>query len=530
MGEILATTMFFSSGVRVRSGIRVRFLTSVVPVLALLVVPASSAATYDFDGDGAQELVVGAPEVTDEGVLTAGVIVVVPSSELGLSLDTKQVLSQGSVAVPGVPETHDRFGGAVAGGDFNGDGFDDLAVGSDERFGEQPEFSTGEGAVTVLYGGVGGLTGTGATEFGGVLLYRGDASYSYLEGSGFGATLAAADFDADGFFDLAVTAAGEGSTPTADVDSGVVHLLFGGPAGLSRDRERTLRAPVSIRAGFGNVLATGDIDRDGHIDLIEGAAGDGFLLDLAGVFGHLSFCGGAPTGPMRCRLVTPRSRTYARGAAHGRREAPASLAVADVTGDGYPDIVEGVPENRWWDENGATPPAGAVIIRRGTSKGPHHRKITITQNSPRVPGTSEPYDRFGQTIAVGHLDGDRYADIVVAARGEDTAWPRRLSGRITVIRGGRPGFAGTRNTILDRKSRIMPKRCLHFPSAMTLLDLDGDDRLDLTVGGPCSNEKTGGALVTFFGGRRGLGTSRAARLDAARIGLTTGRVGNVIGR
>jgi hypothetical protein len=89
----------------------------------------ASLATGDFDGDLADDLVIGAPRATADGVKRAGLVqVVYGTAIIGLTrVDTRQ-FTQG----PGV---HDEtpsdtlYGHALAVGDYNGDGISDLAVG-----------------------------------------------------------------------------------------------------------------------------------------------------------------------------------------------------------------------------------------------------------------------------------------------------------------------------------------------------------------------------------------------------------------
>src|SRR5690606_17825016 len=66
-----------------------------------------------------------------------------------------QVFSQGRPGVDSVPRASDRFGSALAVGDFNGDGYDDLAIGSP---GERVNGIDGAGGVNILYGSATGLT------------------------------------------------------------------------------------------------------------------------------------------------------------------------------------------------------------------------------------------------------------------------------------------------------------------------------------------------------------------------------------
>jgi hypothetical protein len=149
------------------------------------------------------------------------------------------------------------------------------------------------GAVAVLYGT---LTGLGADRnevwAQGVDGVPGSPSY----GDAFGGDVTLADFDDDGFNDLAIGVPGEDlAGPPAVADAGVVVVLYGGASGLSTDRVQTWTAVglgLSPSAGdrMGTTLTRGDFDGTARIDLVVGVPG------AVGSAGAIDVLYGTPSG------------------------------------------------------------------------------------------------------------------------------------------------------------------------------------------------------------------------------------------
>jgi hypothetical protein len=112
----------------------------------------------DFNHDGFTDLAVGTPQEAG----AAGAVNVLYGSADGLSGAGSRYLTQNTAGVASLPQGGDQFGWALAAGDFDRDGVADLAVGVP---GEDVGSIFGAGAVQVLYGSAGGLSGSGSQLF-----------------------------------------------------------------------------------------------------------------------------------------------------------------------------------------------------------------------------------------------------------------------------------------------------------------------------------------------------------------------------
>ncbi len=113
-------------------------------------------ATGDFDGNGRADLAVGVPGESEFlGVVEAGAVQVFYGFGSGLSTAGDEAFDKSSSAGPFQVNSFDRYGEALAAGDFNADGRDDLAIGVPF---DNADGLVNSGSVTVLYGTTGGLT------------------------------------------------------------------------------------------------------------------------------------------------------------------------------------------------------------------------------------------------------------------------------------------------------------------------------------------------------------------------------------
>ena len=204
----------------------------------------------------------------------AGAVEVLYGSAGGVTSTGSQLWSQNSTDIPDGAEAGDSFGAALAAGDLNGDGKEDLAIGVPaENIGTT---RPGAGAVNVIYGSAAGLTATGNQLWTQNSTDIKDAAES---GDGFGAALATGDLNGDGDDDLAAGVPGESVGTTAN--AGGVNVLLGAGGGLSSTgnqfwTQNSAGVLDSAEAGdsFGAALASGDVNRDGHADMAIGVPGE----------------------------------------------------------------------------------------------------------------------------------------------------------------------------------------------------------------------------------------------------------------
>ena len=247
------------------------------------------------------------------------------------------LMKLGLDGLPDQPETNDSFGYALAAGDFNHDGYDDLAIGVP---GED-----GVGAVLVVYGSQWSLLFANHWYFG-----QWDLNQTTQTGARFGDALAAGDFDGDGYDDLAVGAVGYDATETL-LDVGLVAVVYGSSAGLGPGRvtwlwEDLLFGPGNSESGdhFGAALAAGDFTGDGRTDLAIGIPSENDAVVDAGAVAVLP---GTPQGLAGgARRLRPASFPLGLipDADAGSPLYGLALAAGDFDGNGFDDLALGAPD------------------------------------------------------------------------------------------------------------------------------------------------------------------------------------------
>ncbi|GAA3774726.1 FG-GAP-like repeat-containing protein [Streptomyces phyllanthi] len=397
--------------------------------------------------------------------------------------------------------------------DFNGDGYADLAVGVP---GGSADGIAKAGFVHILWGSANGLDGT-ATK----ISQASEGIPGTAEAADrFGFAVQAADFDDDGFADLAVTAPGEQVTDTSTTHEGAAYVLWGSAKGLKSgltvakgvdgqqlgrlltagdyddDGDQDLVLTVAGEEGGSAMLRPGPLTKEQPLDLVEGYDfGDARALTSADFDGDgtddlaATFQGTESSGTRVRTLVSGTWTTLWRTTDFGT-----ALAAGDFDGDGRKDLAIGdvhansEAESTYCEDR----LGGAVATVYGAAGSTLGGKVTCTtQSSPEVGGTAESGDNFGASLAVADLGGS--GDGLLAGASHEAVGSVAKAGAYWELRAGSDGvFTGPSFTQNSSGIAGTAEEGDLFGTALTSAPYDDAHHGDLVIGAPGENAGTGG--------------------------------------
>ena len=204
----------------------------------------------------------------------AGAIYIIRGSSQGLTNNSSQFLWQDLTGL-GKAEEGDNFGYSLASGKFDGDDFEDLAIGVPNEDVEKKD----AGYVNVLFGCEEGLR---KKNDGGWYQERGRGNSE--KGDQYGYSLASGDFNNDKYDDLAVGVPREDIEKGNKKDAGAVNILYGSNFGFLEAKHIVLTQEYPILEKsesydlFGYSLASGNFNGDKFDDLAIGVPYEDVLI------------------------------------------------------------------------------------------------------------------------------------------------------------------------------------------------------------------------------------------------------------
>lgn len=408
------------------------------------------ASAGDVNGDGAMDLIVGAPEYSHPETGEGAVYLYYGAPGDWIAEGNKDYAS---------------FGSSVSSaGDINGDGYIDVIVGA-------PLYDNGqysEGRAFLYQGSKTGL--------------HQDPDWtaeSNLENMYFADAVASAgDVNKDGFADILIAAY---NGTHGENQEGVVYLWYGSSSGLG-DSGTPANADWKAEsnqnfAHFGKSLGcAGDVNRDGYHDIIIGAPNYSNSENSEGAafvwYGSTTGLGDNGTPGNADWSYESNTDSAFLGESSG--------AAGDVNGDLYSDIIVGAPGTS----------KGNVYVFHGSSGGPSLTPDWSVEGGSFTSG-------FGSSVGtVGDVNGDGYFDIIIGAY-------MVSGGAAYVFLGSDTGLG----TTADWQAGGAQQDSQFGKWAGTAGDVNGDGYSDVIIGAPQYkiNNKQEGAAFVWFGSRDGLG-------------------------
>ena len=409
----------------------------------------SVSSAGDVNGDGYDDLIIGAPSADPNGDSGAGETYIVygGASAPGM-LDLSDLDGTNGFILTGIDAFDDSGDSVSSAGDVNGDGYDDLIIGANRA---DPNGDSNAGETYIVYGGVSAPGRDGVLDLSALDGTNGFTLNGIDEDDRSGISVSfAGDINGDGYDDLIIGA--RFADPNGDSAAGETYIVYGGASAPGTDGVLDLSdldgsngftltgTDAGDNSGW-SVSSAGDVNGDGYDDLIIGASradqnGDIWAGETYLVYGGASAPGTG--GRFNLSDLDGSNGFILTGIDASDFSGSSVSSAGDVNGDGYDDLIIGASRG---DPNGDSDAGETYIIYGGASAPGTGGVLDLSMldgNGFTLTGI-DAGDRSGTSVSsAGDFNGDGYDDLIIgASRGDPNG--DSDAGETYVIYGGDTG-------------------------------------------------------------------------------------------